>query len=80
MRFVFLNPVAEFGGGEQSLISWMKAVTEAFPQAEIVLIVPALGPLADRARAGEFELKYSQSLTRSLSLAIALREGADFLH
>ncbi|QOV90622.1 glycosyltransferase family 4 protein [Humisphaera borealis] len=52
MRFVFLNPVAEFGGGEQSLISWMKAVTEAFPQAEIVLIVPALGPLADRARAG----------------------------
>jgi glycosyltransferase involved in cell wall biosynthesis len=49
VRFVFLNPVGEFGGAERSLVAWMGAVRQAYPAADLSLIVPAEGLLAERA-------------------------------
>jgi glycosyltransferase involved in cell wall biosynthesis len=50
VRIVFLNPVGEFGGAERSLLAWMGAVREAFPQAHLSLVLPAEGLLSMRAR------------------------------
>src|SRR5438552_11663502 len=49
MRIVFLNPIADIGGGERSLLAWIAATTRAFPDARLALIVPADGPLAAAA-------------------------------
>jgi glycosyltransferase involved in cell wall biosynthesis len=51
VRIVFLNPVAEFGGAERSLLAWMRAVRQAFPEAELTLVVPGDGLLRRRALA-----------------------------
>lgn len=45
-----MNPVAEFGGAERSLIAWIRATTRALPAAELTLVVPGDGLLARRAR------------------------------
>src|SRR3954466_16022911 len=50
VRIVFLNPVAEFGGAERSLVAWMAAVRHAYPSAVVTLIVPGEGLLAEHAR------------------------------
>src|SRR5262249_53296425 len=48
---LYLTPTAALGGAERVLLSVMAAVRESGPGAELRLLLPADGPLAERAAA-----------------------------
>lgn len=50
MKIVYLNSLGQIGGAEGVLLDLMAAVREAEPGWSLRLIVPAAGPLANRAR------------------------------
>lgn len=51
MRVVFVNPAAELGGAEWSLLDLLATLPAAWPGIDLRLITFAPGPLLDRARA-----------------------------
>ena len=51
MKIVYLNSLGQVGGAEGVLLDLLAAVREAEPGWSLRLIVPAAGPLAERARA-----------------------------
>jgi glycosyltransferase involved in cell wall biosynthesis len=51
MRIAYLNPVGTLGGAERCLLTVLKAVREAEPDAELHLIASADGPLLGEAEA-----------------------------
>ncbi|HEX7174433.1 MAG TPA: glycosyltransferase family 4 protein [Pyrinomonadaceae bacterium] len=51
MKIVYLNSLGEVGGAEGVLLDLLAAVREAEPGWSLRVIVPAAGPLANRARA-----------------------------
>ena len=50
MRIVYVNPAANLGGGELSLLDLISSTRNSAPLAELHLVVTADGPLAERAR------------------------------
>jgi len=50
LRVVYLNPAAQLGGAERSLLDVMASVLLDAQSTELHLIVPEEGPLVDRAR------------------------------
>jgi glycosyltransferase involved in cell wall biosynthesis len=50
-KILYVNPAANLGGGELSLLDLISSTRDASPDAELHLVVTAPGPLAERAEA-----------------------------
>jgi glycosyltransferase involved in cell wall biosynthesis len=51
LKIVYLNPAANLGGGELSLLDLISSTRDAVPGAELHLVVTAPGPLTGKAEA-----------------------------